>query len=266
VTTQELQTLILVVMVANAVLIATALVSMRNRARREEEGELDVEGTHQTMLAMSVAGAGAGPLPAARQPDPMPELGEPSFLAASTNGTGAADDDGHAAPTTSTTPTADGTITLLDRETGLESAAAWRHAVGDEVDRLIRYHRPATVMLIELDGFERLTERLGEPAGARLVLATAKTLQAQARAADRCARYGPGRFAILMPETDEIAAINFAERIRAECDRWLEAGEVAMRVAIGWATIDPSQGATPAILEAEHRLNAERRQRAATAV
>ena len=120
-------------------------------------------------------------------------------------------------------------------------------------------------MLVELDGFERLTERLGEPAGARLVLATARTLHAQARAADRCARFGRGRFAILLPETDEIKAINFAERVRSECDRWLEAGEVAMRVAIGWATLDPDQGAGPAILEAEHRLDAERRQRAGSA-
>jgi diguanylate cyclase (GGDEF)-like protein len=119
-------------------------------------------------------------------------------------------------------------------------------------------------MFIELDGFERLTERLGEPAGARLVLATARTLQAQARGPDRIARFGRGRFAILLPETDEIEAINFAERVRSECDRWLEAGEVTMRVAIGWATLDPSQGATAVILEAEHRLDAER-QRAGSA-
>ncbi len=38
-----------------------------------------------------------------------------------------------------------------------------------------------------------------------------------------------------MPETDEIQAINFAERIRAQCDRWLAAGAISTRVAIGWA-------------------------------
>jgi diguanylate cyclase (GGDEF)-like protein len=178
----------------------------------------------------------------------------------STNTTASAPDDG-----ATNEETAEGAIILLDPSTGLESPSAWRRAVDDEVVRLARYHRPATVMLLELGGFERLTERLGEPAGARLVLATARTIHSQARAADRCGRFGRGRFAILLPETDEIMAINFAERVRAECDRWLEAGEVTMRVAIGWATLDPSQGATAVILEAERRLDAERRQHAGSA-
>ena len=69
-------------------------------------------------------------------------------------------------------------------------------------------------MLVELDGFDRLVDRLGEAAGARIVLATARTLRAEARAADRCARLGRGRFAVLLPETDEVRAINFVERVR----------------------------------------------------
>ncbi len=258
-TSQELQTLFLIVMVGNALLIVIALVSMRGRARTGREAELDVDATNEIMLAMSMAGAGAGKLPEARPRDGS-ELAEPAFVVSSSSTSASAPDDG-----ATNDDTAEGAMILVDPSTGLDSPSAWRRAVDDEVVRLARYHRPATVMLLELDGLERLTERLGEPAGARLVLATARTLQAQARAADRCARFGRGRFAILMPETDEIMAINFAERVRAECDRWLEAGEVAMRVAIGWATLDPGQGSTPAILEAETRLDAERRQRAGSA-
>ncbi len=153
---------------------------------------------------------------------------------------------------------------LLDSGTGLASSAAWRRAVDEEVVRLARYHRPATIMLVELDGFERLTDRLGDAAGERLLVATARTIQAQARAADRCARLGRGRFAILLPETDDIVAINFSERVRAECDRWLEAGEITLRLAIGWAALDPTQGAAAAIQDAEQRLDAERRHRAAS--
>jgi len=270
VTSQELQTLILVVMVANAVLIAIALFSMRTRARSGADAELDVAAISETMLARSMAGAGAGQLPPSRVPEGEAALGEPAIVVTSTNGTATVThDDGTDGRFTDDAPRDDelaaSEIALQDPSTGLESPAAWRRAVDEEVVREARYHRSATVMLIELDGYERLIERLGEPAGARLVLATARTLQAQARAADRCARFGRGRFAILLPETDEIKAINFAERVRSECDRWLEAGEVAMRVAIGWAMLDSGQGATAAILEAEHRLDAERRQRAGSA-
>ena len=97
-----------------------------------------------------------------------------------------------------------------------------------------------------------------------MLVATARTIQAQARAADRCARLGRGRFAILLPETDDIVAINFAERVRAECDRWLEAGEITMRLAVGWAALDPTQGAAAALQDAEQRLDAERRHQAAS--
>lgn len=260
-TAQQLQTLILIIMFANAALIVVALVTMRrSRSHGGDQAELDHVATRETMLAMSMAGAGAGPLPSAPKRDSGSEPAVPTLVESTTTlATMAPADD------PPDDETSEGSIALVDPSTGLESPTAWRRAVDDEVVRLARYHRTATVMLIELDGFERLTERLGEPAGARLVLATARTLHAQARAADRCARFGRARFAILMPETDEIEAINFAERVRSECDRWLAAGEVAMRVAIGWATLDPDQGSGPAILEAEHRLDAERRQRAGSA-
>ena len=222
-TSQELQTLILVVMVANAALIVIALVSMRSRSRKSADAELDINATHETMLAMSMAGAGAGSLATSRPSDGSAEPAGPAFVVSSTNWTASAADDRPTDDGRADDPTAEGATTMLDPSTGLDSPSAWRRAVDDEVVRLARYHRPATVMLVELDGFERLTERLGEPAGARLVLATARAIQAQSRAADRCARFGRGRFAILLPETDEIKAINFAERIRSECDRWLEA-------------------------------------------
>ena len=53
---------------------------------------------------------------------------------------------------------------------------------------------------------------------------------------------GAGRFAVLLPETDEIAAINYVERVRRACELWLESGAIALRLAIGWAGTagDPS--------------------------
>ncbi len=39
-----------------------------------------------------------------------------------------------------------------------------------------------------------------------------------------------------MPETDEILAINYIERVRKACDLWLESGAVSLRLAVGWAS------------------------------
>ena len=254
-TSQQIQIIVLVAIVANALLIVIALSTMRsNRARNRQSPEVDIKGTHDTMVAMATSGTGAFGSPAV-----APAGGATAAATADASGTGGSNAPVDPVPTTSADPD-DG----LDLPAELESPATWRHAVEDEVVRLGRYHRPATVVLIELDGFERLTERLGESAGHRLLVATAKTIRAQARLADRCARMGRGRFAILLPETDDIKAINFVERVRSECDRWLEAGEVTLRLAIGWATLDASEGAAAAIETAEHRLDAERRHGAGT--
>ena len=123
----------------------------------------------------------------------------------------------------------------IDALTGLPDATAFSRLVADEDARIARYHRAATVVIFELEGLDRLVERLGDEAGDRIVPAVADTLRRLARAADHVARLGPGRFGALLPETDEVAAINYIERVRKACDLWLETGAIAMRLAIGWA-------------------------------
>lgn len=122
-----------------------------------------------------------------------------------------------------------------DPLTGLPDATAFSRLVAEEDARLARYHHPATVVIFELDGLERLVDRLGTDAGDRVVPAVADSIRRLARSADHVARLGPGRFAALLPETDEITAINYIERVRRACDLWLESGAMALRLAIGWA-------------------------------
>jgi diguanylate cyclase (GGDEF)-like protein len=123
----------------------------------------------------------------------------------------------------------------IDPLTGLPDASAFSRLVTDEDARIARYHRSATVVVFELEGLARLVERLGDGAADRVVPAVADTLRRLARSADHVARLGPGRFGALLPETDEVAAINYIERVRKACDLWLESGAIAMRLAIGWA-------------------------------
>ena len=124
----------------------------------------------------------------------------------------------------------------IDTLTGLLSASAWSRTVVDEEARIRRYHRPATVVVLEVEGLERLVSRLGPSSVDRIVPAVGDTIRRGAREADHVARLATGRFGVLMPETDEILAINFIERVRKACDLWLESGAVSLRLAIGWAS------------------------------
>jgi diguanylate cyclase (GGDEF)-like protein len=151
-----------------------------------------------------------------------------------------------------------------DAQTGLDGPLNWEFRLRDEDARFARYRRAVSVVIVELEGLDRLLARFGPDAAERIVPPVGQTLLRQARTTDHVARIGDGRFAILLPETDEVQAINYVERVRAECDRWLAAGAVSMRLAIGWASPAPGSGLSTAIRVAEDRLNGDRRRPATT--
>jgi diguanylate cyclase (GGDEF)-like protein len=154
----------------------------------------------------------------------------------------------------------------VDALTGLIGPGAFSRLVAAENARLQRYHRPATVVIFELGGLDRLIDRLGTDAADRIVPAMADTMSRLGRDVDDVARLAPGRFGVLLPETDEVAAINYVERVRRACELWLESGAIALSLAIGWAgtTGDPS------LIEAQRlatdRMYAELRREARRAV
>lgn len=132
--------------------------------------------------------------------------------------------------------------TGIDALTGLMGPGAFSRLVATEDVRIQRYHRPATVVIFELGGLDRLIDRLGSEAADRVVPALADTMHRLARNTDHVARLAPGRFGVLLPETDEVAAINYVERVRRACELWLESGAIALSLAVGWAgtTGDPT--------------------------
>jgi diguanylate cyclase (GGDEF)-like protein len=142
---------------------------------------------------------------------------------------------------------------------GIDDPVIWTRVTAAEAARIARYHRAATIVLVELDGLDHLVESLGPVAGERVVAATAATIRAEARTTDTVARLGPHRFGVLLPETDEVETINYTERVRAICDRWLQSGAVALRVAIGFASLTAELGPAGAMRLAQGRLDSERR-------
>jgi diguanylate cyclase (GGDEF)-like protein len=140
-----------------------------------------------------------------------------------------------------------------DPLTGLLDHGAFTRLVAAEDLRVHRYHRPATVVIFELGGLDRLIDRLGAEAADRVIPALSDTMRRLARDVDHVARLAPGRFGVLLPETDEISAINYVERVRRACELWLESGAIALSLAVGWAGTDGD----PTLIEAQ-RLATER--------
>jgi diguanylate cyclase (GGDEF)-like protein len=155
-----------------------------------------------------------------------------------------------------------GSIIGRDPLTGLLDAVSFKEVLAHEDAREQRYGRPSTVVVFELDGLSKIVDKLGPNTGDRIEVALADTIARLARRADYVARLEAGRYGVLLPETDEVAAINYVERIRRACDLWLESGAIAMRLAIGWASAGGDIQLAAATRTATDRMRLESRRNA----
>jgi diguanylate cyclase (GGDEF)-like protein len=140
-----------------------------------------------------------------------------------------------------------------DPLTGTDGPRLWDRFISSEVSRVGRYHRPATVVLVDVIGLDDYAQAWGPEVAERLFVQLARTLSVESRSSDHIARIDRTRFGILLTETDEIAAINFVERVRASCESQIRVSEL-VRIGIGWAGPIGSSDLRTAIDVAETRL------------
>lgn len=142
---------------------------------------------------------------------------------------------------------------------GFADRRAWKEAFRREQLRLARYDCPVTLVVAEIDGLDSLASVIGLGAADRLLAPIEAVMRRNTRATDVLARTARRRFAVLLPETDEIVAINYVERARSECDMWLETRGLAVRLAIGWAQPIAGGSLADALRLAHDRMNTDRR-------
>ena len=83
----------------------------------------------------------------------------------------------------------------------------------DELGRARRYQRPLSLLAINLQGLEEVRSHHGHEIGNQMEARLSQLLFECVRETDMVARLGPSSFAVLMPETDGMAAMFAAERI-----------------------------------------------------
>lgn len=119
-----------------------------------------------------------------------------------------------------------------------------------EMARALRYERPLTVGLADLDHFKSVNDRHGHLAGDALLKHVAEELAASIRSTDALGRYGGEEFLLVFPETDLLGAAVVAEKIRSRIETLrvpLETGEqVSVRISIGLASFDDLPRTMPA--------------------
>jgi diguanylate cyclase (GGDEF)-like protein len=144
-----------------------------------------------------------------------------------------------------------------DPLTGLEGPAFWQRVLIGEVARATKYERDLTVCVVEVEGIDTVIGAYGEAVARRVLRQAAELLRREARASDYCTRIDVCRFGVVLTETDEIAAINFVERVREAAPRTLPEVRGIVRLSFGWASPKKREAPDSVVRRAERRLIAE---------
>jgi diguanylate cyclase (GGDEF)-like protein len=107
-------------------------------------------------------------------------------------------------------------MAYIDAKTGVRSYRFLSERLDEEVARAQRYSHPFTLILIDLDGFKPVNDRLGHTEGDIVLKAFADLMQSKIRGVDVLARFGGDEFAVLLPNTDAIGADRVCERLGKE--------------------------------------------------
>jgi diguanylate cyclase (GGDEF)-like protein len=134
----------------------------------------------------------------------------------------------------------------IDSKTGLLNAATWESEAMIELARAIRTRTPLSIALVDIDHFKAVNDTHGHLVGDKALRAVTDALRSDLRAYDLAGRFGGEEFAILLPHTREIDAINVAERLRAHVasmaipvdDHDESAGHITLTISVGVAALD----------------------------
>lgn len=105
-------------------------------------------------------------------------------------------------------------MAYTDPLTGLLTRRAFYEAVGREWERAKRYHLPLSCVMLDIDYFKRINDVHGHAAGDTVLAAVAQQLVRNCRACDLVCRHGGEEFCVLLPETADLGAAQWAERAR----------------------------------------------------
>jgi diguanylate cyclase (GGDEF)-like protein len=149
-------------------------------------------------------------------------------------------------------------LAARDPLTGVGNYRLLHERLEYELRRHQRSHKQLAVLLIDLDRFKQVNERLGHAAGDDVLRRVARAMCGAVRQQDTVARQGGDEFAVLAPETDAEGALTLAARI---CDRVSEVridGET-MGATIGFSIYPGDGGSTNVLLaRADARMLADK--------
>ncbi len=148
-------------------------------------------------------------------------------------------------------------LRLLSRRdglTGLYNRAGLDEQLAVEMERATRQGTPLSVILIDLDHFKNVNDRLGHLKGDRVLAEMAGVLRLATRRPDTVGRWGGEEFLVLCPDTDGDQALAVAERICAAARGGHFASGWRHTISAGVAQLSPGESSHGLLQRADAAL------------
>jgi diguanylate cyclase (GGDEF)-like protein len=110
-------------------------------------------------------------------------------------------------------------LAITDELTGLFNHRHFRQQLFTEVQRVERYGRALSLMMIDIDYFKHYNDTNGHLKGNNVLRDLGRILKDLSREVDIVARYGGEEFSIILPETERRKARSLAERLRRKIEQ-----------------------------------------------
>jgi diguanylate cyclase (GGDEF)-like protein len=128
----------------------------------------------------------------------------------------------------------------IDGLTQIFNRKHWEECLEKEFSRARRYQHGLALIMFDLDHFKLLNDTNGHLGGDLVLIETAKVISSLLRLGDLFGRYGGEEFAIILPNTDIVGALDVAERIRVAISKNVinfQASEIKVTASVGVAVI-----------------------------
>jgi diguanylate cyclase (GGDEF)-like protein len=153
-------------------------------------------------------------------------------------------------------------LARVDALTGLPNRRALDEAVRVEVARVERSGRPSALLLVDVDRFKAINDRLGHVVGDDCLRQVARALTAELRGSDRCFRWGGDEFVLVLADADADTAQVARERVVAAVAGTCQVGDEPLSVSIGIAELGDARGLEALMVDADAQLFREKRAKA----
>ncbi|MDD5656859.1 MAG: diguanylate cyclase [Elusimicrobia bacterium] len=152
-------------------------------------------------------------------------------------------------------------LAVTDDLTGLHNQRCFHDRLAREASRARRLRQRLSLVLMDLDGFKEINDRLGHAAGDDMLRLFASAIADNIRRElDSAYRCGGDEFVIILPGSGARRAAEVAERVAAAARGRCE----ALRCSWGVGTLDGAGGAAELLRSADRRMFAMKSRRKVT--